>query len=130
VSAAPSDHADTHADHRHGSVQGHGTRAGYLTGFLLSVVLTVIPFWLVMTHAIANLGAVAVIIFALAAIQIVVHVRYFLHLDSKAEGGWTLMSFAFTVLIVGIVIGGSVWVMFHLNINMMPTMPADMTQAP
>ncbi len=128
MSALP-DQADPEL-HSHGDTHGHGTRAGYLTGFALSVVLTAIPFWLVMSPINKNLGAVAVTIFALAAVQIVVHVRYFLHLDSKAEGGWTLMSFAFTVLIVGIVIGGSVWVMFHLNANMMPTLPADMTQAP
>lgn len=128
MSALP-DHADP-ALHSHGDTHGHGTRAGYLTGFALSVVLTVIPFWLVMTHAIASLGAVALIIFALAAIQIVVHVRFFLHLDSKAEGGWTFMSFMFTVLIVGIMIGGSVWVMYHLNSNLMPTMAPDVTQAP
>lgn len=128
MSAHP-DHAgdDLHA---HGDTHGHGTRSGYLAGFGLSVLLTAIPFWLVMGRPIANLGAVALIIFALAVVQIVVHVRYFLHVDGRSEGGWTLMTFAFTVLIVGIVIGGSIWVMYHLNANMMPSMPADMTQAP
>jgi cytochrome o ubiquinol oxidase operon protein cyoD len=62
----------------------------------------------------------AALIFALALLQIVVHVTCFLHLDTRSEGGWTLLSFLFTTVIVVLTIGGSVWVMFHLNANMMP----------
>jgi len=131
LSAPHSAHgSEADALHSHGDTHGHGTRGGYVAGFLLSVVLTVIPFWLVMSHAITNLGLVAVIIFGLAIVQIVVHVRYFLHVDSKAEGGWTLMSFGFTVLIVGIMLSGSIWVMYHLNSNLMPAMPMDVSSAP
>src|SRR3546814_8909433 len=35
-------------DHGHGDEGAHGTLKGYMTGFLLSVVLTAIPFWIVM----------------------------------------------------------------------------------
>lgn len=107
-------------DHAHGEGPAHGTRTSYLIGFGLSVVLTVIPFWLVMTGALGSMAATAVIIFGLALVQIVVHVVYFLHLDTKAEGGWNLMAFLFTVVVLSITIGGSTWVMFHLNSNMMP----------
>lgn len=107
----------------HGDTHGHGTRRGYLTGFLLSVILTAIPFWLVMTETLASTPATAVAIFACALVQIVVHVVYFLHLNTRSEGGWTLIAFIFTVVIVGITIGGSIWVMYHLNTNMMPMMP-------
>ena len=62
----------------------------------------------------------AAIIFALALVQIVVHVVSFLHLDTQSEGGWTLLAFLFTAVIVVLTIGGSVWVMYHLNTNMMP----------
>jgi len=115
--------AEPHAPelHEHGDTHGHGTRRGYLTGFLLSVILTAIPFWLVMTEALASTPATAVAIFACALVQIVVHVVYFLHLNTRSEGGWTLIAFIFTVVIVGITIGGSIWVMYHLNTNMMPT---------
>ena len=122
-------HADTgHGDalHSHGDTHGHGTRRSYLIGFALSVILTAIPFWLVMSHAIQDTQTIALIIFAMAAVQVIVHVIYFLHLDSRAEGGWTLVSFVFTVVVVAITIGGSVWVMYHLNSNMMPMSPEAM----
>lgn len=110
--------------HGHGDTHGHGTRRGYLIGFALSVILTAIPFWLVMGHVLESTTLTALLIFACAVAQIVVHVIYFLHLNTRAEGGWTLLAFVFTVVIVMITIGGSVWIMYHLNTNMMPMMGA------
>lgn len=111
--------------HGHGDTHGHGSRRGYRIGTLLSIVLTVIPFWLVMSGVLQNPGLTAVLIFAMAFIQIVVHVVCFLHLDTRSEGGWTLLAFLFTAVIVFLTIGGSIWVMYHLNTNMMP-MPDNM----
>lgn len=103
-----------------GNAHGHGSRRGYLIGSVLSIILTVVPFWLVMSRALPDPGLTAAIIFALALVQIVVHVVSFLHLDTQSEGGWTLLAFLFTAVIVVLTIGGSVWVMYHLNTNMMP----------
>lgn len=111
-------------DHAQGDVP-HGTRRGYITGFLLSVVLTAIPFALVMTGVIADARWTVGLVMAAALVQIIVHMVYFLHMDGKAEGGWTLLALMFTVVIVGIVIAGSLWVMYHMNQNMMPPMPAE-----
>ena len=110
------------ADHAHDDAHehGHGSLRSYVGGFLLSVVLTAIPFWLVMTRALADTGLTIAIVIACAVAQIVVHVVAFLHVDTRSEGGWTLMTFLFTAVIVVITIGGSVWVMYHLNVNMMP----------
>jgi cytochrome o ubiquinol oxidase operon protein cyoD len=104
----------------HGEMEGHGTRKGYLVGFLLSVVLTAIPFWLVMTGVLQDSQTTAVIIIALAVVQILVHTVCFLHVNTRSEGGWTLLAYAFAAVIVLIVIAGSLWIMFHLNTNMMP----------
>ena len=106
-----------------GQAHGHGSRRGYRIGSVLSILLTAIPFWLVMGKVLPDQSVTAAIIFALALVQIVVHVVSFLHLDTRSEGGWTLLAFLFTVVIVVLTIGGSVWVMYHLNANMMP-MPA------
>lgn len=106
-------------EHEHGA--GHGSFKGYLIGFLLSVVLTAIPFWLVMSGTLGNAQATAIIITVLAAAQVVVHMVFFLHMDTKAEGGWTMMALIFTLIVVGITLAGSLWVMFHLTTNMMPT---------
>jgi len=113
------------ADHSHGhdAAAFHATTKDYVIGFLLSVVLTAIPFWLVMSGAIADKSTTGLIIMAFAAVQVVVHMIYFLHMNGKIEGGWNLMAALFTILLVAIILAGSAWVMFHLNYNMMSDMP-------
>jgi cytochrome o ubiquinol oxidase subunit IV len=133
--------ADTHApehehdhDHDHEDPHGgaaHGSRKGYVTGFLLSVVLTAIPFALVMTGVIADTRITAGIVMVAAVVQIVVHMIYFLHMNTKSESGWTFLALMFTVIIVVIVIAGSLWVMYNMNTNMMPSdMAPDTTIGP
>ncbi|HTU11115.1 MAG TPA: cytochrome o ubiquinol oxidase subunit IV [Allosphingosinicella sp.] len=115
-------------DHPHGAEIPHATRRDYFTGFILSVILTAIPFWLVMERPLGA-GATATIVIACAAIQIVVHMVFFLHMSPRAEGGWTMTSLLFTIIVVVIMLAGSLWVMHHLNTNMMP-MPHDLGQTP
>jgi len=98
----------------------HATLKGYLIGFGLSVVLTAVPFWLVMNGAIESKPVTAFVIMAFAAVQIVVHMVFFLHMSPKSENGWTILALIFTLVIVFITLSGSLWVMYHLNINMMP----------
>ncbi|WP_439470211.1 cytochrome o ubiquinol oxidase subunit IV [Brevundimonas sp.] len=112
---APDGHADAHAD-------DHGSKRSYLIGFLLSVILTAIPFWLVMSGALPG-PATAIIVVLLALVQIGVHTYYFLHVNTRSEGGWTLLAFVFTAILVVIVIAGSLWIMYHLHGNMMPMAP-------
>jgi cytochrome o ubiquinol oxidase operon protein cyoD len=100
----------------------HGSLRGYLTGFVLAAILTIIPFWLVMGHVLDNRWLTISIVLALAVVQILVHIIYFLHLDTRSEGGWNLMAFIFTAVLVVIVLGASIWVMYTENANMMPTM--------
>ncbi|WP_380876185.1 cytochrome o ubiquinol oxidase subunit IV [Sphingomonas sp. DBB INV C78] len=107
------------AAHDEGHLHPHLSRRGYLIGFLLSVVLTVVPFWLVMTGRL-DAQATTVIIIALAVVQIFVHTVCFLHVNARSEGGWTLMAYMFTAVMILIVIAGSLWIMYHLNTNMMP----------
>jgi len=117
------------ADHSHvDQSQGHGSMRDYVIGFVASVVLTAIPFWLVMTDTFST-GITAAIIVGFAAVQMIVHMIYFLHMNGKVEGGWTMMALLFTLILVAIMLTGSLWVMYHLNANMMP-MPHDMSQMP
>jgi cytochrome o ubiquinol oxidase operon protein cyoD len=115
--------------HGHEDGEAHGSLRDYVIGFALSVILTALPFWLVMSGAIADQTVTALVITAFAATQIVVHMIYFLHMNGKAEGGWNLLALIFTIVIVGIVLTGSLWVMYHLNHNMMP-MPHQMDAMP
>ncbi|MGK9235348.1 cytochrome o ubiquinol oxidase subunit IV [Inquilinus limosus] len=123
--------AQSHAhDDHHGDAPAHGTLKGYLTGFILSVILTAIPFWLVMGDVLADAQTTALVIMAFAVVQIIVHMVYFLHMNSKSEGGWTMLSLIFTVVLVVITLAGSLWVMYHLNHNMMPVSAHDMRNMP
>lgn len=98
----------------------HGTQKGYMIGLVLSIILTVIPFILVMTEMLSPRGLIiSVVLFAL--VQLVVHFIYFLHMDKHAEEVWNLIALAFALLIIFIVVGGSLWIMYNLNINMMPS---------
>lgn len=114
---------DVHAHlHDHGAAageHGHGTRSDLWIGFAASVILTALPFWLVMSGTLDKQVA-ALVIMALAAVQVVVHMVYFLHMNSRAEGGWTMMALIFTIIVVVIALSGSLWVMHHLTTNMMP----------
>ena len=67
----------------------HASMRDYVIGFVLSVILTAIPFWLVMTMPLSA-GATGAIIMGFAVVQIVVHMIFFLHMTPKAEGGWSL----------------------------------------
>ncbi len=116
-SAAESSHG-----HDHHEETPHGSLKGYLIGFVLSVVLTAIPFSLVMTGAISDASATAVIILGIAVVQILVHMIYFLHMNVKLENGWSMMALIFTVIFVFITLAGSIWVMHNMNANMMPQM--------
>ena len=113
---AQSEH-DSHA--AHGSVHS-GSLKDYLTGFVLAVILTAIPFWFVMGKSFSSSTTTAAVILGFAAVQMVVHMVYFLHMNTKSEGGWTLLALLFTVMLVVIALSGSLWVMYHLDHNMMP----------
>ena len=119
MSAVHKEHAD-HAHGHHADGEAHGSMRDYVIGFVLSVILTAIPFWLVMSGALADRTVTGLIITGFAAVQIVVHMVFFLHMNARAEGGWNMLALLFTVVIVVIVLTGSLWVMYHLNTNMMP----------
>jgi cytochrome o ubiquinol oxidase operon protein cyoD len=117
-------------DHAHDAAASHGTLKSYLTGFGLSAVLTAIPFWIVMTGAIEARAIAAIVVLAFAAVQIFVHMIYFLHMNTRSENGWTMMALIFTVVMVIITLTGSIWVMYHLNANMMPMTAAHAAAMP
>lgn len=111
--------ASAHGDAEHPM----GTLRGYLTGFVLSVILTAIPFWLVMGNVFGDKVLTSIVIMAFAAVQIMVHMVYFLHMNTKSEGGWTVISMVFALILVVVTLAGSIWVMYHLDQNMMPMAP-------
>ena len=127
---ALTDHSNHDHDGEHGEAGFHVSLRGYLTGFGLSVILTAIPFYLVMTGVIHDKLVTALLVMGLAGVQIIVHMIYFLHMNPKAENGWSMMALIFTIILVVIALSGSLWVMYHLNANMMPMSVDEMRQMP
>ncbi|MET0282724.1 MAG: cytochrome o ubiquinol oxidase subunit IV [Steroidobacteraceae bacterium] len=120
-------------DHGHEDPQDavHFTLRTYLTGFLVAAGLTALAFWIVMSGVIPGTAVASGVVVTLAIAQILVQTFAFLHVNSRAQGGWTLVAYVFTAVLLLITIGGSLWIMYHLNTNMMPGMMGDpMSQAP
>jgi len=108
----------SNAHSAHGEGDFGASVKSYLVGFVLSVILTGIPFWSVMTHSFDHTTTLWIVI-AAAIVQIVVHLKYFLHLDFSKEGRINTFSFLFTALIIVMVVGLSVWIIYAANELMM-----------
>ena len=91
----------------------------YLIGLALAVLLTAASFWALDEHVIYGPGIVmALIVFGLA--QVGVHLVFFLHLTTSPDNTNNALALAFGVLIVSLIFFGSIWVMYHMNHNMLP----------
>ncbi len=118
----PAYHPAPGGGHDHREAGGaHVSMRDYVIGFWASVVLTAIPFALVMSGALSSAVAVPVCA-GFAVVQIVVHLVYFLHMKGSSARSWNMAAFVFTLVILAILVAGSLWVMYHLNANMMPGM--------
>ncbi len=92
---------------------------GYQTGFALAALLTIVPFALVATGTLSTM-ALLWVIGVLGLVQIVVHVRYFLHVNLSREKReeFALMVFSGSLLVL--MIAGMLWILFNMNMRMMP----------
>lgn len=89
----------------------------YLTGFGIALGLTIVPFALVAWGGLSYRWTIGVIaIFAL--VQVVVHFRFFLHIDLSRQKREDLHLILFSVLLLAIMTGGMIWIMFGLAARM------------
>jgi cytochrome o ubiquinol oxidase operon protein cyoD len=103
-------------DNNHGS--GHGSLSSYILGFILSIIMTIIPYYVVVNHSFSNV-IIYVVISIFAILQLLIQLVFFLHLGSESKPRWNLTVFLFILLIVGILVVGSLWIMYNLDYNMM-----------
>ncbi|MBU0526495.1 MAG: cytochrome o ubiquinol oxidase subunit IV [Pseudomonas mandelii] len=108
--------ANTHAHDSHDA--GHGSVKSYAIGFILSVILTVIPFALVMYPTLPK-SITLMIVLAFAVIQVLVHLVYFLHLDRSAAQRNNVIAFVFAAIVIVLLVGLSLWIMFSIHTFMM-----------
>jgi cytochrome o ubiquinol oxidase subunit IV len=92
---------------------------GYLIGLALSVAATVVAFFLVGTTLVWQPSIPAALI-VLAIAQMGVHIVFFLHITTRPDSMNNVMALMFGVFVVFVLIVGSVWIMTHLNQNMIP----------
>lgn len=107
--------------------------SGYITGFFAAMGLTLLGYVLVNEHVMHNhqrFGHHALIyaVMALAVVQLFVQLYFFLHLGKEKKPRWNMIAFLFATGVVLILVIGSIWIMDHLNYNMMPRSPQDTTK--
>ena len=110
--------ANAHSHDHDSHDASHGSVKSYAIGFILSVILTLIPFGLVMYPPLPKDMTVLIVV-AFAVIQLVVHLYYFLHLDSSKAARSSVTSFLFTALVIALLVGLSLWIMFSIHTFMM-----------
>ncbi|HTV35146.1 MAG TPA: cytochrome o ubiquinol oxidase subunit IV [Xanthobacteraceae bacterium] len=96
---------------------------GYLIGFVLAALLTVASFYVLRTGLIWAPGIV-VMLAVLAVAQIGVHLVFFMHLTTAPDNTNNVLALVFGIIVVVLIIGGSIWIMGHLNERVMPMYPS------
>jgi cytochrome o ubiquinol oxidase operon protein cyoD len=96
----------------------HGTLASYVIGFILSLVFTAIPYYLVVNKTVTGNVLLATIL-AFAVLQMAVQIFFFLHLGRGPKPLYNVAFFVSTVGIILVVVLGSMFIMDHLSYNMM-----------
>jgi cytochrome o ubiquinol oxidase operon protein cyoD len=113
-----------HGDIAPGDERADGTEVAegirsYLIGLGLSVLATVVAFFLSGTSLVWQPSIPAALI-VLAIAQMGVHIVFFLHITTRPDSMNNVMALMFGVFVVFVLIVGSVWIMTHLNHNMIP----------
>ena len=102
----------------HSDGANHGSVKSYAIGFILSVILTVIPFGLVMYPSLPKFTTLAIVLL-FAVVQVVVHLVYFLHLDRSAAQRNNVTALVFAAMVIVLLVGLSLWIMFSIHTEMM-----------
>ena len=102
----------------HSEGANHGSVKSYVIGFILSVILTVIPFGLVMYPSLPKMTTLAIVLL-FAVVQVIVHLVYFLHLDRSPAQRNNVAALVFSALVIVLLVGLSLWIMFSIHTVMM-----------
>jgi cytochrome o ubiquinol oxidase subunit IV len=96
----------------------------YLIGFALATALTVASFAVAAGYGLVWTPGIPVALAALAVGQMGVHLVFFLHITTGPDNTNNVLALAFGTLIVGLVMVGSLWIMAHVDHQLMT--PAEM----
>ena len=101
----------------------HGTIKNYIIGYILSLLFTLIPYYLVVNQIVTGLVLLGTIL-AFALVQAIIQVVFFLHLGRERSPRWQTKFLLGTVGGIFVVTVGTTWILYHLHSNMMPTAEA------
>lgn len=110
----------THSSQEASHGASHANLTSYTVGFILSLILTAFSFGAVMSGLVPK-DLVLPAITALAVVQLLVQLVFFLHLGTASEQINNTVIFIMSVLLIAIIVAGSLWVIHNANVNMMPT---------
>lgn len=101
-----------------------GSYRSYTIGFVLSLVFTLIPFWLFQTHALSG-SHLLIVAVGSALVQLFVQLVLFLHLNFSSKSRTNLIVFIYAVVLVVSVVVGTLWIMANLKANMVDNVHPD-----
>lgn len=107
-------------DRPHTASDEHKTTASYVVGFILSLVFTFIPYYLVVNHVVSGMTLLLTIL-GFAVIQMIIQIVFFLHLGRGPKPFYNVVFFIATVGIILVVVGGSIIIINNLHHNMSPS---------
>lgn len=104
--------------HAHGEDHAHGSLKSYIIGFILSIILTIIPLVVVMNHMFQTTATILIIMIT-AVLQFVVQLFFFMHVRDRTgnQPRWNVMALIFGLAIVLVVVSGSVWIMAYNGVG-------------
>lgn len=98
--------------------EGRKSFKAYMTGFILCLITTCLAFgivqfeWFDVSHRYAMLALLAIA-------QLFIQSVCFLGLNTSKKGWWDLFPFLFVLMVIVFLVGGSLWIMYNLNFNML-----------
>lgn len=98
----------------------HGTTSAYITGFILSIGLTLASYFVVYENLLPEKLHLIYLLMSLAVVQAVVQLLFFLHIGKESRPRWDFTVFLLMLGILAIIVIGSLWIMFELNTRVMP----------
>lgn len=102
----------------------HGWNRSYkpvFIGYVASLILIITIYLLLDYHPLTG-RLLVFTVFGSAITQALIQLVFFLHLGMESKPHWFTITFLFAVLVIIIIVGGSLWIMTHLNYNLMPNM--------
>jgi cytochrome o ubiquinol oxidase operon protein cyoD len=96
----------------HDAHTSHGSLKSYVIGFVLSILLTIIPLIAVMNHMLSKTGTL-VLILAMAVLQFGVQLFFFMHVKEGENARWNIMALMFGLIVLLTIVAGSIWIMTY-----------------